>query len=136
MRVLVTGSREIPDKSRVWRELDRAFAGRFSGMHPISEQFVVIHGAAVGADTFAGEWARQRATGFPTVVVEEAHPANWGRYGNLAGPIRNGEMVRSGVDLVLGFLWHRSRNVGTRNCLEQAHTWLWWKGVPIKEFWE
>jgi hypothetical protein len=72
--------------------------------------FVVVHGAARGADTFAGEWAR--AVGphpgpdfnqdMAPPVVEEAHPANWKLQG--AGPRRNQEMLATGLDVVYAFV--------------------------------
>lgn len=48
---------------------------------------VVIHGAARGADSLAGEWARKRG------IAELACPADWKAHGKAAGPIRNQQMI-------------------------------------------
>lgn len=48
---------------------------------------MVIHGAAGGADTMAGEWAREE--GIQVVAV----PANWKGEGKSAGPKRNQLML-------------------------------------------
>lgn len=58
---------------------------------------VIVHGGARGADRLAGAWAHDRG------VTEEIHPADWAAHGRAAGPIRNAEMLASGVDLVLAF---------------------------------
>ena len=44
---------------------------------------VIIHGAARGADSLAGQWGKSK--GLPVVEI----PANWDVYGNAAGSIRN-----------------------------------------------
>lgn len=58
----------------------------------------VVHGAARGADTLAGEWADRHA------VDVVACPADWKANGRAAGPIRNSEMLRDHrPDLVIAF---------------------------------
>jgi hypothetical protein len=52
MRVLVCGGRDFSDKVMLASALDAIHADR-----PFS---LVIHGAAPGADTLAGEWADSR----------------------------------------------------------------------------
>lgn len=51
---------------------------------------LVISGGAVGADTWAAWWARQR--GYPLKVF----PADWARWGKRAGRIRNQQMLGEG----------------------------------------
>lgn len=64
-------------------------------MGPIT---TIISGACRGADRLAVMWAK--SVGVP---VEE-YPANWGRYGKAAGPIRNLQMLKDGKpDLVVAF---------------------------------
>lgn len=81
IRPLVCGGRDYSDRARLFQVLDHyhASSGGFS---------VVIHGAARGADNLAGEWAAAR--GLPV----DAYPADWNRYGDAAGRIRNAKMLR------------------------------------------
>lgn len=76
MKILVCGSRDWTD-----RETIRAWLARFP------KDTTVIHGAARGADTTAGEEAR--ALGF---TVRE-YPADWAAHDRAAGPIRNQRML-------------------------------------------
>lgn len=90
MRVLVCGGREYYDQGRVYQILDMIH--REVG---ISE---IIHGAATGADSLAGQWA------ILNNIKETKHPAEWKRYGKPAGPIRNRKMLRAEVpDMVVAF---------------------------------
>jgi hypothetical protein len=112
-RVLVCGGREFADKGRVFTVLDY--------YREASEGFtVVIHGAARGADSLAGEWAAARG-----ISVEE-YPANWERDGRAAGPIRNAQMLREGKPtVVVAFPGGR----GTADMIAQAKR----AGVPVLE---
>lgn len=58
---------------------------------------VIVHGAARGADTIA------RLVAEDLGLATEAHPADWKKHGKAAGPIRNQEMLDSGIDLVIAF---------------------------------
>src|SRR6266403_643675 len=101
MRVLVCGSRHFKDK-----ELMEDVLGQI-------EIDTIIHGLARGADTLAGEYAKDNQ-----IPVLE-YPALWKTYGRSAGPIRNSEMLRDGKpDLVVAFRGPNSR--GTQNMIDQA----------------
>ncbi len=76
MKILVCGSRDWTE-----RETIRAWLRKFP------RGSTVIHGAARGADTIAGEEAR--ALGFTV----RAYPADWTTNGKAAGPIRNQRML-------------------------------------------
>lgn len=76
MIVLVCGSRDWADESTIRRWLAELPAGT-----------IVVHGAARGADTIAGEVAR--SLGFE---VRE-YPARWDEEGRAAGPLRNQRML-------------------------------------------
>lgn len=88
-RVLVCGGREYADREELYETLD--------SFHETRPFAALIHGAARGADTLAGEWARERG------VPEITRPADWQRHGRAAGPIRNHEMLRESLDLVVAF---------------------------------
>lgn len=75
MILLVCGGRKFDNRERLYELLDH--------LRPQC----VVHGAAPGADTMAGEWAVSR--GVPEVRV----PANWSYYDGKAGPLRNAWMV-------------------------------------------
>ena len=57
----------------------------------------VVHGACRGADRIEGEIAEELG------LTVEAYPADWKRYGRGAGPIRNQQMLDSGIHTVCAF---------------------------------
>jgi len=110
MRVLVCGDREWTDLAAILRELKHHRAT------------VVIHGGARGADTLAGEAARQMK------IPVEMFPAQWNLYGKSAGPIRNKQMLVEGEpDLVLAFHSDLMSSRGTRDMVRRADR----AGVPF-----
>lgn len=115
MRILVTGSRNWTDREVIRKALRDA--GQAAGRHP--QGVVVVHGGARGADTIAGELARE----FGCMV--EVHPAEWTRYGKAAGHRRNAKMVVAGADVCLAFPLGESR--GTRGCMRLAEA----AGIPV-----
>jgi YspA, cpYpsA-related SLOG family len=74
----------------------------------------VIHGAAAGADTMAGEIAKELG------CEVEAVPARWNQHGKAAGPIRNREMLMKSPGLVLAFHYDLKNSRGTKNMIAQA----------------
>ena len=103
MRLLVAGSRDLTDRAQVFRVLDWVHART-----PVS---VLIQGGARGADSLAKEWAESRG------VPVESFPADWGKHGKRAGPLRNARMLREGCpDLVVAFSGGR----GTADMVRQA----------------
>lgn len=122
-RVIVTGSRYWSDRAAVRRALEGEYLALESG------RLVVVHGGcASGADAYAAEWCRQN-NGWD-LLTEESHAADWDRYGKAAGPIRNGQMVAKGADLVLAFLQPDAPNNGTRNCIKLARA----AGIPVRTY--
>lgn len=103
MKVLVCGGRNFSDQglleSHLWR------------LNEAQGITHVIHGAAKGADSLAGAWARSQYG-----IQEVACPANWYLHGNIAGPMRNRAMLALAPDLVLAFRGGR----GTENMVTQA----------------
>jgi hypothetical protein len=117
MKILVTGDRNWTSYEVVRNTLVA-----------IMEEFAVegqpltlIHGAAKGADTIAGEIAD--GLDFKVVPV----PADWERYGKAAGPIRNLNMLDMLPELVLAFHNDLENSKGTRNCVEEAKK----RDVPV-----
>lgn len=99
MRILVCGGRTFSDQKLVDSALD------------LLSPSAICHGGARGADTLAGRWAGKRS------VYSLAFNADWDRYGNAAGPIRNRKMLQEfKPDLVLAF----PGGAGTDNMIMQA----------------
>jgi hypothetical protein len=114
-RVLITGDR----RWKCFALADR-IVGRLAARHGA---LVVVHGAASGVDTAFHEAALAHR------VPVEPHPADWGRFGDAAGPRRNAEMVTLGADLCLAIHRDIRRSKGTRGCASLAigagiPTWL------------
>ena len=90
MRVVVFGGRDFFKIGLVFRALDQ-----------IDKQYgitVVIDGMASGADTIAHKWALARGK------ESVRFPAQWAKYGRIAGPIRNRQMIDEGKpDLGVAF---------------------------------
>lgn len=100
-RVLICGGRDYHDRAKVENTL-RAY---------LEDGDIIIHGAAPGADALSGDVAG-RVLGHTV----EVFPANWSRHGSAAGPIRNQEMLASGIDLVIAFDGGR----GTEDMVKRA----------------
>ena len=113
-RVLVTGSRD-------W---DRPDVLAYALGYALGElgPFILVHGAARGADTMAATLHEQY--GF----TSEPHPANWESLGKRAGFVRNAEMVDLGADLCLAFWDGKSR--GTKHTIGLARK----AGIPTRVY--
>jgi len=112
-RVVITGSRDWDS----WEEIE----GVMRRLYEEHGQAVEIHhGTARGADRMAGHVAKK----YGLTVVE--HPADWQRYGKRAGMVRNGELLDTEPDLVVGFWLDESR--GTGHCLKLADA----MGIPLR----
>ena len=87
-RVLVCGGRDYHNESQMILTLS-AF---------LLPDDVIVHGGARGADSLAGD-VGGRLLGHKV----EVYPADWHTHGKAAGPIRNQQMLDSGIDLVIAF---------------------------------
>lgn len=106
MRVIVTGSRDWPDRRGVWNALDELQEQQRGRLQ-------VVHGGCpTGADAAAGDWCLFRK------VTPRVFRADWERYGKAAGPMRNQNMIDEGADLVLAFVRNDSR--GARDTVSRA----------------
>ena len=98
-----------------------------SGCRPVE---LLLHGGARGADRLIDHAARSLA--WPVEVI----PAEWGRYGRAAGPLRNGLMLRRALEqaapsqasvLVVAF----PGAAGTASLVRQARHLIAADGEPI-----
>ena len=102
-RVVVAGSRDFSDYSRLSAELDKLLAGKTN--------ITIISGTADGADKLGEQYAREHD------LKIEQFPANWERFGKSAGHIRNEHMVLV-ADAVVAF-WD-SKSPGTKHLIDFA----------------
>lgn len=109
MKLVIFGSRDaFPTHSDIDYALELLFnTSRFWHTQSVS---LVISGTASGADRCGEGWARHRG------ILVERFPADWARYGRLAGPIRNRQMAETS-DVGVGF-W-RNMSGGTANMVAQ-----------------
>lgn len=106
-RILVCGSRDWTDKEFIYKRLD--------GFLQLFKEVTILEGACRGADSIAGEWARERG------VPLEEYPAEWDKFGPSAGPLRNKRMLEEGrPSLVLAFTENIATSKGTRDMTERA----------------
>lgn len=119
MRILVCGGRNFSNRALLWKALDRA--------HARWNITAVIHGAAPGADTLAGEWGKEHGvpvTPFPAPWHDLEHPdaiirtrRDGTKYNAKAGPIRNQQMLDEGKpDIVIAF----PGRIGTPDMMKRA----------------
>lgn len=105
MRVIIAGCRDI------FGETARRFVSEAISESGWKSQInEVIHGAASGIDTAAGEYCKDR---WKVTAV----PAEWDKYGKSAGPIRNRQMAAMGDALIA--VWD-GKSRGTRNMISEA----------------
>lgn len=120
MRVLITGAREWANRQEVWNALSELYIK--SG----EDTFIVVHGGARGADTWAHMWYETRKD-YPG-MYEEVHSVSdkdWKTRGRAAGIIRNQKMVDLGADICLAFPMPSSK--GTVHCMRAAKL----AGIPV-----
>ena len=122
--VIVAGGGRALDwpAERIAIALFKASAGR-----PVAH---LLHGGARGADRLIDHASRSLA--WPVEVI----PAEWGRYGRAAGPLRNGLMLRRALEeaipaqasvLVVAF----PGAAGTASLMRQARNLIAADGEPI-----
>ena len=101
--VLVCGGRAYADQAHLDASLDALHAAR-----PLT---LLIHGAALGADSLAAWWAEKRG------IAVRAFPTAWDLHDKAAGPMRNQQMLDEGrPDIVVAFPGGR----GTADMVERA----------------
>lgn len=114
MKVLVCGGRDFSDRPFLFAVLDRVHAKRTTT--------TIVEGGARGADSLARTWAESRGVSVTTVA------ADWERYRNRAGPVRNCKMMREEKpDFVVAFAGER----GTSHMVTISKQ----ADVPVLETW-
>lgn len=108
LRVLVTGSRDWSDQKVIYDALDTIARS--------AAELTVVHGdCPKGADYWAKRYCWENLS---DLVNDEPHPADWKRYKNRAGYIRNAEMAKLGADLCIAFI--RNDSPGATGCAREA----------------
>ena len=107
MKVIVAGSRSFRDYEVLCKVLDEM------------EITTIISGGARGADKLGERYANERG------ISLEQYPAQWDRYGNHAGFIRNVEMAEN-ADALVAF-WDGFSG-GTLHMITVAKQ----RGLPVK----
>lgn len=111
-RVLVFGSRNWPSfdiiRSDMWH------------LREVIGDYTVVHGDARGADAYADLVAKNQGWEIDPFYAE------WVKHGKAAGPIRNQQMLDSGIDYALGYILNGSKgSVDMWGRLRQAN-------IPLK----
>jgi hypothetical protein len=93
IRVCVCGGRDFNDQEFVFKTLDHLLSKNNYN------EVTLINGAMRGVDNLSSQWGFQ----YPDYVTIVEVPANWNKYGNAAGPLRNQKMIDLGFDLLIAF---------------------------------
>lgn len=89
MKIIVCGGRDYDNAEYMTTVLDE--------LHAATEITSVVHGDARGADRMAAMWAHRNG------IEVIPYPADWTRYGDGAGHIRNAEMLQENPQMVIAF---------------------------------
>lgn len=111
MRVVIYGGRDFYKKNVVNHALDQ--------LHEEYGFTLVIDGKAKGADTLGHSWAKSRG------ILTVREPADWNKYGKVAGFIRNELMItKYKPEIGVGF----PGGAGTKNMTGLLHKY----GILVK----
>jgi hypothetical protein len=107
MRILVAGD-------RYWQcnELAAGIIRRLVARY--GPDIVIVHGDATGVDESFDMAARGLG------VATEPHPADWDRFGRMAGPLRNEAMFKAGAELCIVVHRFLPGSKGTRDCARKT----------------
>ena len=115
MRILVCGGRDFSNATLMKETLKEYFK---------EPSDVLIHGCAKGADQLSESIVYEISPDLSTIPSIQRYPADWKKYGKVAGAIRNKQMLDEGKpDCIIAF----SGGAGTANMIEQARI----AGVPV-----
>lgn len=105
-KVIVAGSRHFNDYKRMKKDLDYLLSRRAR-----EETIEIVSGGCRGADACGERYAHEM--GYSLAVF----PANWDKFGKLAGPIRNHQMATY-ADALVAYCAPGSR--GTSSMIHEA----------------
>lgn len=115
MILLVCGDRNWTDRKKIKRRLKRWLVEADAISEDFMPRHLLIHGAARGVDTIAGE------LGLKLRFDVKAFPADWEKHGKSAGPIRNRKMLDQCPHLVIAFHSDIEKSKGTKDCIFEAN---------------
>ena len=136
LRILVTGDRNWRNAARIRDCLYEVSREETIMEDGCFDDMTLIEGEAMGADIYARVVVElEMEDGYEYSwssrwVAIEAYPANWKLHGPAAGPIRNKQMLDSGVDFVVGFHDDIKSSKGTKDMLKQCAK----AGIPGRLF--
>ena len=105
-RVIIAGGREFQDYALLKEKCEYYLQNKLQ-----SDNVIIVSGHASGADALGERFAEEHG------LQCEIHPADWGKYGRSAGPIRNAEMAEVS-DALIAFWDGQSR--GTLSMINLA----------------
>ncbi len=112
-RVIIAGCRDFDDYALLKERCNDYLCEKME-----THNVIIVSGHASGADALGEMFAEEHG------LQCEIHPADWGKYGRSAGPIRNAEMAEVS-DALIAF-WD-GQNPGTRSMIELARK----KGLQV-----
>jgi hypothetical protein len=105
-RVIIAGSRKFSDYDLLERTMDKALS-------TVQDDITVVCGKAKGSDTLGEQYAKEHG------YEVQYFPADWNRYGKVAGYIRNTTMAKN-ADALVAF-WD-GESPGTKHMIETAQS--------------
>ena len=108
-KVIIAGSREFDDYDKLKEKCDKILSRKVKE----GEEIIVVSGAARGADTLGEKYAEEKG------YKVERYPANWNKYGNRAGYLRNKKMAEVSNACIV-FLCKDSENKGSKMMISIA----------------
>jgi len=114
MKVLVCGDREWSDRQLILNTLCALNPEMEGTANPLAGMTLIVGGAR-GADKITEHLGHMFGASIPQV-----YRADWSKYGNAAGPIRNREMLDQNPELVLAFHDDLDHSKGTRDTVTEA----------------
>lgn len=102
MKIVIAGGRDFTNKKIAYEVLDTL---------DITSEDIILSGHASGADMIGEQYAKEHG------IKCKLYPAEWKKYGKIAGPIRNEQMAKN-ADKVIAFWDGKSR--GTKSMINLA----------------